>query len=227
LSSDYVSNENVEETEMQIAKIKHGYANFTLAVEDVMLTPNKIIGLVGANGAGKSTLMTLLAGYIKANRAFELSDDYNIDDILFIPSTLTLYEYLSVEELVKVAVGQATKEVTNEFVLAKLGLERKRATRIEDLSQGMQKKLTLINMFTQTYTLLILDEPFNSIDLQYIYQLKEELKVISQRATVLVSSHILDTLSNLCDEFIYLKDGYVLKQFVNSDQAILERELFE
>jgi len=212
---------------MQIAKIKHGYTHFTLAVEDVMLTPNKIIGLVGANGAGKSTLMTLLAGYMKANWAFELSDDYNIDDILFIPSTLTLYDYLSVEELVKVAVGKATKEVTTEFVLAKLGLERKRATRIGDLSQGMQKKLTLINMFTQKYTLLILDEPFNSIDLQYIYQLKEELKVISQSATVLVSSHILDTLSNLCDEFIYLKDGYVLKQFVNSDQAILERELFE
>jgi len=212
---------------MKIINMKHEYNNFTLVIEDVMLTPNTIIGLVGANGAGKSTFMTLLSGFLKANWHFEMSDDYDVNDILFIPSTLRLYDYLSVEEFVRECVSKATRTVDVETILDKLALTDKRNTSIGSLSQGMQKKLTLVNIFTQTYKLLLLDEPFNSIDMQYIYQLKETLRIVRADATILISSHILDTLNNLCDEFIYIKDGYVVKQFNNNNRDILEREIFE
>jgi len=211
---------------VQIIEMKHEYDNFTLALKNVTLNEQQIIGLVGPNGAGKSTFMTILAGFLQANSVFEASLDYKLDDILFIPSSLGLYEYLSVGEFVVANLTQATKEVTVDFVLKRLALTDKKDVRIRDLSQGMKKKLTLINMFTRDYRLLILDEPFNSIDMQYIYQLKQELKAISQVATVLVSSHILDTLSNLCDEFIHLKAGRIFKQFKNDETSVLERELF-
>jgi len=212
---------------VHIVNISHEYKNFLLAVEDVELKPGKIIGLVGANGAGKSTLMSLLSGFLTSNVSFDVSEDYNPSETLFIPSEVALYEYLTVGEFVGLLVQQGTKEVTVEDVLEKLALTNKRNTLIADLSQGMKKKLTLINVFTQKYQFLILDEPFNSIDMQYIYQLKKELQMLSNEATILISSHILDTLSNLCDAFIYLKAGAVVKQFDNNDQTVLERELFE
>jgi len=225
LGEDFMTKEC--ELAVQITNMKHEYNNFTLAIENVTLNEAQIIGLVGPNGAGKSTLMTILAGFLNANWCFEASSDYNENDILFIPSTLRLYDYLSVVEFVGIAIKQATKDVQVDFILDKLALTDKKNVRIRDLSQGMKKKLTLINMFTKDYKLLILDEPFNSIDMQYIYQLKQELKEISKGATVLVSSHILDTLSDLCDAFIYIKAGSVVKTFNNDNDLILEREIFE
>jgi len=212
---------------MDIIQMKHEYEKFTLDISDITLRENKIIGLVGNNGAGKSTLMLLLSGYMEANWQMRCSEDYNVDELVFIPSTLKLYDYLSVEEFLRLAVSQAERDITVEALLEKLRLVNQRHTRISDLSQGMRKKLTLVNMFTKEYKLLILDEPFNSIDMQYVHELKEALREISRTATILVSSHILDTLSNLCDEFIYIKDGVIEKHFVNDDKAALERELFE
>lgn len=212
---------------MYIKKIQHEYNNFTLALEEINLTENKIIGLVGENGSGKTTMMSLLSGFLQANRAFELSDDYNVDDILFIPSSLQLYDYLTVGEFVYLIVKQARKPADVQMVLEKLQLIDKKDIIIRDLSQGMQKKLTLINIFVKQYSLLILDEPFNSIDMGYVYHLNQQLRALKERSTILVSSHILDTLNDLCDEFIYLKQGSVAKRFSNSNPHVLERELFE
>ncbi|GAB2024438.1 hypothetical protein OfM1_05090 [Lactovum odontotermitis] len=211
---------------MNIKNIKHEYPNFTLSINDLSVGENKIIGLVGENGSGKTTLMDLLSGFLKANRSFEVLD-YQMDEILFIPSDLGTYEYLTVGEFCTLVLKSAQHPKELAELLNQLKLADKKDTLISDLSQGMKKKLSLINLFTENYKFLILDEPFNSIDMSYVYDLKKEIKKISERATVLISSHILDTLNDLCDEFIYLKDGAVLKQFENNDKNVLEREIFE
>ena len=78
------------------------------------------------------------------------------------------------------------------------------------------------------YSLVILDEPFNSVDVKYIYQLKKMLIELKKRTTILISSHILDTLNDICDNFVYLKNGEVIKTFSNNhDITVLERELFD
>lgn len=211
---------------MIIKHIMHEYVGFTLDLKDVDLTGNKIIGLVGANGSGKTTLMSILAGFIKANRFFDVQD-YKRDQMMFIPSDVGLYDTLSVYDFVQVVSQYSTKKLEPMILLEKLQLTDKKDEKLIFLSEGMRKKLTLITLFTEDYHFLILDEPFNSVDMSYVRDLKNQIKNLAKNTTILISSHILDTLSDLCDEFIYLSDGSLVKQFANTDAGVLERELFQ
>ena len=107
-------------------------------------------------------------------------------------------------------------------------MEDKKDTLISELSEGMKKKLTLINILTGDYSLIIMDEPFNSIDLKYSYEIKKLILQLKENSTILISSHILDSLIDICDEFVLLKNGKVKKVFANSkDKKQLEDEIFE
>lgn len=196
-------------------------------VRNVLFEDNHIIGLIGENGSGKTTLMNLLSEFLDANIAYEV-EGINVDEILFIPSELEPFEYMTVEEFVDIIREYSNSHKSNQELIETLSLVGKEEVLIGELSQGMRKKLSLINVFTRDYKLIILDEPFNSIDIKYIYQLKQLLVKLKRTSTIVISSHILDTLSDLCDDFIYLEDGRVKKVFKNTgDIKVLERELFE
>jgi len=211
--------------QMEIKRLVHKFSDFTLDVENVALTGNKIIGLVGENGSGKTTLMSILAGFIKVNEIFDVQD-YDINEVKFIPSHIGLYDLLSVYDFVQLVSDQSAKRPDPLSLLDKLQLREKKDEKLFLLSEGMQKKCSLITLFTTDYKFLILDEPFNSIDMHYVYELKKQLRVLSETATILISSHILDTLNDLCDTFVYIKDGQVVKTFANTHTHILEDELF-
>ena len=135
---------------------------------------------------------------------------------------------MSVIEFVDIIRKYSKSKKSNSEILQDLELEDKKDTMVNSLSQGMKKKLTLINVFLYDYSLVILDEPFNSVDVKYIYQLKKMLIELKKRTTILISSHILDTLNDICDNFVYLKNGEVIKTFSNNhDITVLERELFD
>lgn len=212
---------------MYIKKITHNYPSFCLDVSDVEIESNKIIGLIGENGAGKTTFMNLLANIEQSNGEFSVID-YEKIDILYIPSNLEPYEYMTVNEFVEVIRKYSKTNKSNVQILEFLELQNKKNTLISGLSQGMKKKLSLINIFIHDYQLIILDEPFNSVDVKYIYQLKKMMVELKSKSTILISSHILDTLNDICDEFVYLKDGKVYKKFENAGNIdSLERELFD
>lgn len=212
---------------LKINKIVHEYPNFKLNISTLDIKKNNIIGLIGENGAGKTTFMDLLSGLKKSNVSFEVSD-LDSSSILYIPSDLEPFDYMTVIEFIDIIRKYSKVSQTNLDILKKLNLEEKGNVLISELSQGMRKKLSLINVFLHDYKLIVLDEPFNSVDIKYIYQLKKLLSELKKKSIIIVSSHILDTLSDLCDEFIYLEDGKVKKRFKNSGEVdLLERELFE
>lgn len=212
---------------MYIKRITHNYPAFCLDISDIEIQNNKIIGLVGENGAGKTTFMNLLVGLEQCNGIFNVSN-YEQNDILYVPSDLEPYDYMTVNEFVEVIRKYSKTNKSNLQVLELLELQAKKNTLISELSQGMKKKLSLINIFINDYHLIILDEPFNSVDVKYIYQLKKIMIGLKNKSTILISSHILDTLNDICDEFIYLKNGKIYKQFENSETMdSLERELFD
>lgn len=211
--------------------IKELYAkrgSFELFIKDLALKKGTIIGLVGANGAGKTTFMEELAGYgRKASRLYMQGMEKK--EILYIPSQLEAYDYLTVGEFacmcVKYSHGNRVKE---EELLRLLCLADKRDALISELSEGMRKRLNFTPLFLSSYKIVLLDEPFNSIDLDYIYQLKKMLLERRGEATFLISSHILETLQDLCDTFIFLEEGRVKKTF--SGQATireLEKKIFD
>lgn len=212
---------------MIIRRINHKYKNFELDIENLEIENNKIIGLIGENGAGKTTLMDILSKMIKANASFDVQD-YNENDILYIPSQESPYYFLTVSEFCKIVNEYSSSSKTSENLIVELGLEDKKDTLISELSEGMKKKLTLINILTGDYSLIIMDEPFNSIDLKYSYEIKKLILQLKENSTILISSHILDSLIDICDEFVLLKNGKVKKVFANSkDKKQLEDEIFE
>ncbi|WP_208559306.1 ATP-binding cassette domain-containing protein [Marinilactibacillus kalidii] len=212
---------------MMINQIKHEYSNFSLDISNLMLKDNSIIGLIGENGAGKTTLMNILSGMQIANTEMQLGN-YKFENILFIPSDLDPYDYMTVLEFITIVINYSNSIISPQSIIEKLELNEKKDTLISELSQGMKKKLTLINLFLNSYNLIILDEPFNSVDIKYIYQIKKIIIDLKKESIILISSHILDTLADICDEFIYLEDGKVKKTFSNNKNfSTLERELFE
>ena len=212
---------------MIIRRINHKYKNFELDIENLEIGNNKIIGLIGENGAGKTTLMDILSKMIKANASFDVQD-YNENDTLYIPSQVSPYYFLTVSEFCKIVNEYSPSSKTSEDLIVELGLEDKKDTLISELSEGMKKKLTLINILTGDYSLIIMDEPFNSIDLKYSYEIKKLILQLKEISTILISSHILDSLIDICDEFVLLKNGSVKKVFTNSkDKKQLEDEIFE
>lgn len=212
---------------MYINQIAHAYSNFRLQITDLKLPEGEIIGLLGENGAGKTTLMNMLSGYYEANQTFDV-EDFDVDNILYIPSDLEPYPFLTVSEFVTLIINHTGGIKTAKQLISELNLKGKEDTRIEELSQGMRKKLSLISLFIRDIGLLILDEPFNSIDVTYITQLKSILKTFKGKTTILISSHILDTLNDLCDSFILLKNGEVAKTFANTGSIReLEEQLYD
>lgn len=211
---------------MLIKKIVHSYDYFKLDIRNVELSKNKIIGLIGENGAGKTTLMDILSQMVVTNHTFEV-EEYDENNIMYIPSDMIPYDFLTVKEFCEIVIEYTHSNRTSSDVIEELGLSEKKDSRIAKLSQGMKKKLSLINLFLNDYSLIILDEPFNSVDLKYSYQMKDVILKLRENSTVLISSHIIDSLIDICDEFIYLEDGIVKKKFSNTgDKEKLEAELF-
>lgn len=212
---------------MKINKIVHKYSTFELDISQMEIADNQIVGLIGSNGAGKTTLMNVLSRFLVASDAFDVSG-LNEDKILYISSDLVPFDYMSVEEFVNIILKYSKSEKKCSTILDELQLQEKRNTQISDLSQGMTKKLSMVNIFINDYDLIILDEPFNSIDVNYIFQLKRLLLKLKKTTTIIISSHILDTLNDICDEYIYLKDGKVAKHMKNTGKIDeLERELID
>lgn len=204
--------------------IKHTFDNFNLNINNLNLKYKTINGLVGKNGAGKTTLMNAITNNLNINGKIEIN--INEDKILYIPSGLKAYEFLTVKEFINLLLKYNDTNISYDYIVKKLNLEEKEDELILNLSQGMSKKLSLCPIFIRTFDFLILDEPFNSIDVSYICELKDFIKELSKNATILISSHILDTLSDICDNFIVMKNGKIVK-ILDKNYKNLECEILE
>lgn len=127
---------------MYINQITHAYSNFRLQITNLNLPEGEMIGLLGENGAGKTTLMNILSGYYEANQTFDV-ESFDVDNILYIPSDLEPYPFLTVSEFVTLMIEHTGGIKTAEQLISELDLKGKEDTRIEELSQGMRKNYLL------------------------------------------------------------------------------------
>mgnify|MGYP000854421263 CR=1 FL=1 len=209
---------------MILKKLSHSFENFSIYIENLNFDKGKIYALIGKNGAGKTTLMNAITNNLNLNGNIEMDIDEN--KILYIPTELKAYEFLTVKEFINLLLKYNDTNSNYNYVIEKLNLKNKENELIANLSQGMSKKIALSPIFIRNFDFLILDEPFNSIDINYIFELKTYLKEISKDCTILISSHILDTLSDICDEFFIMKDGKIVKILDKSTEK-LESEILE
>jgi ABC-2 type transport system ATP-binding protein len=193
---------------------------------DLELAPGGIYGIVGANGSGKTTLFRCLAGLeayegtINAPvQPFKNSLGLLLAETYFF-SRMTGREYL---RLLCSARGVVEKNLDQRNIF-ELPLDQYVST----YSTGMQKKLAFLGILLQKNQYFILDEPFNGVDIQSNILFQEillELKSLGK--TILLSSHIFSTLSQVCDQIYWLKEGSMVQAAQKEEFSQLEEALRE
>lgn len=196
------------------------------AVEDVTLVvpAGEIYGLIGPNGSGKSTTMKVLLGLLKPTRgtaAIFGRDSSRADsrhDVGFLPENPYFYKHLTGEETLRFygrlcgLKGAALTERINEL-LAMVGLEHARDRRLAGYSKGMLQRIGLAQAIIHRPRLVLLDEPTAGVDpagSRKIRDLIFELK--SQQITVILSSHLLEQVQEVCDRVGIMARGELLRE---------------
>ena len=215
---------------LEIHNLRKAYGSHVV-LHDVSLTlrPGTIHGLVGANGAGKTTLINCLyglendfSGTVRDTAGPAVRDHTGLlpYEPYFYPR-LTGREYL---EFCLQARGRPVVDFTGWNQLLELPLDQY----ADEYSAGMRKKLALLALLVQQFNYLILDEPFNGLDLEANLLLKEILKRLRDRGTgILLTSHILGALTETSDEISVLVGGRVQRHYTAAEFNTLENDLLD
>lgn len=184
-------------------------------------------GLVGLNGAGKTTLLNSIYGFAKIySGEIKLNEAVlNRSLIAFLESSHFFYPYITgLDYLELFAAKNPNYNIQQWNKLMRLPLENL----ISSYSSGMKKKLALMGIIALDRPIMLLDEPFNTLDLESVEILKKILVTLKNEGkTIIVTSHIIETLTSTCDEIHYLKDGKLIGSFEQSQFIILSNELKE
>ncbi len=189
----------------------------------------RIHGIVGLNGSGKTTLFNILSGTENATSGiFSLSSQpLRMQDIAYLETDNYFYPMLTAQEHLNL-FKQTNKNYNEQALLQLFHLPSKQL--IEEFSTGMKKKLALIALLKQDKKLYILDEPFNGIDLEGSILFEKVLTQLKdQGKTILISSHILESLEKTADTISLLSGGKISKTFFpnefNAIHILLGQEL--
>ena len=181
-----------------------------------------ILGFIGANGAGKTTTIKLILGLQSMNGGSVTISGYNIKkdfesaikNIGAIIENPDLYMYMSGYENLKLAakIYNVPKERIEE-VIKIVGLEDKIHDKVKKYSLGMRQRLGIANAILHNPKILILDEPMNGLDPEGIDEFKKLLIYLAkeERMAILISSHILSELENICNRICILSNGTIIK----------------
>lgn len=211
---------------IKIDNLKVNYGNNNVLNELCLeIYDNTIHGLVGLNGSGKTTLLNTIYGLkSKAlgtvqcnNEAIKRNNIAYLETINYFYPRITGKEYLDVFKTQNPNFDIDKWNTLFELPLNKL---------IDDYSTGMKKKLALMGIICLDREILILDEPFNGVDLETVQKIKTLLLKLKIKKTIIITSHILESLLPICDSISYLNDGKIefTKEKKNFNE--IENEIF-
>jgi ABC-2 type transport system ATP-binding protein len=218
--------------------------NNRIVVDIPQLTINEgeIFGLVGNNGAGKTTFFRLLLDLIRTDRGEAVSGDNIISkselwksytgsylDEGFLIDFLTPEEYF---HFIAKAYSLTETDITNKLVLFKglLGeeiLDQKKKY-IRDFSKGNRQKIGIVSALLAEPKVVILDEPFDGLDPTSQIVLKRILIDYNKRykATILISSHDLNHITEICNRIALMEKGKIIRDIVNTETTLAELEQY-
>ena len=186
----------------------------------------KVYGIVGENGAGKTTLFRCIAGLEEFEGEIRSDEKPLKNHLGFLLTDPYFFPKITGREYIQLLCNARQKKITgiDSRNVFDLPLDEFAAT----YSTGMRKKLAITAILLQDNSCLILDEPFNGVDIQsniVIAEIIHKLKGLDK--TVIISSHIFSTLRDTCDEIHLLKNGEFLKTVMKEDFSLLETEMKE
>ena len=209
---------------IEVKNLVKRYGNHA-AVNDLSFTveTGKVVGFLGPNSAGKSTTMNMITGYIAPTEGEVLIDGIDIMDepelakknIGYLPEIPPLYpdlkvrEYLSfVAELKK--VSKKDRDIEVHKIMSKTKTLDVSERLIKHLSKGYKQRVGLAGAMMGNPDILILDEPTVGLDPSQIIEMRELIRELSKNHTVLLSSHIMQEISAVCDEIIIINEGKMI-----------------
>mgnify|MGYP000633588874 FL=1 len=225
---------------IDIVSKKYGKAE-VLNIDALEIPTGQSFGLVGNNGAGKTTLFNILLDLIRPTTGAIVTNDISVHkseawktftgsfiDESFLISYLTPEEYFQfIGDLrginkadIKEFLGQFDEFFNDEV------LEKKKYLR--DLSKGNQKKVGIVAAMMGNPKVVVLDEPFANLDPTTQIRLKKILKTLTdnKEITVLVSSHDLSHVTEVCERIVVLDKGHMVKDIETSQETLKELESY-
>lgn len=185
----------------------------------------KIIGLIGPNGAGKTTLIRIMNGVITPSSGTVHYHGESIDTLRTKAGVVTesagLYPDMTALENLQFYAslyGVKEKERAHEL-LRQFDLEHVSDTLVHTFSTGMKKRLALAKAMLHHPEILFLDEPTNGLDPDGIRQVLDMIRLVNQTqgTTVIITSHLLYQLENVCDTYLFIEQGVLIEQGTLSD----------
>ncbi len=195
------------------------------AVDDLsfVVDTGKVVGFLGPNGAGKSTTMNMITGYITPTSGTVLIDGIDMGQkpekakakIGYLPEIPPLYQDLRVREyLIFTAelkkMGRKRRDAVVHDVMEKTGILDVSERLIRHLSKGYRQRVGLAGALVGDPDILILDEPTVGLDPAQIMEMRELIRNLSRDHTILLSSHIMQEISAVCDEIIVINQGRMM-----------------
>lgn len=211
---------------IQIRNISKRFFNVN-ALNDVSfdIPDGEVIGILGPNGAGKSTLLKIIAGVLNADTGSVKPTDGIWPEIVYKPDRLLYPNHLSVTNYLMMFAGLANlsggrrREVV-ERALDQVSLSAAKHKRISELSKGMRQRLGLAQILIGDAPIILLDEPSNGLDPVGQQEILAEIRQLNRTGkTILISSHQLQEVTELCSQIIILSQGEI--RYANSMQAAL------
>lgn len=192
---------------------------------NLVLAEGKIHGIVGLNGSGKTTLLNTLFGLMKPcdSQIMWHQQPLTKKHIAILPTENFFYSYITGREYLMV-IDNPAFDADKWNDLFELPLDQL----IDNYSTGMKKKLAFLAVLKQDKPILILDEPFNGIDMESCSIMRSILLKIKEKGkTILITSHIIETLTNLCDQIHHLENGTIKQSRSKSEFDAFEKEIFD
>ena len=209
---------------IEINNLEKNYGSIQ-AVKGINLTINsgEILGLLGPNGAGKSSTLRILTGYLKSTSGTVLVKGLDVNDkelqvkklIGYLPESAPLYpemlvfDYLlyiaEIREIPKSKVVNRLKELANLC-----GIKDVMHQSINSLSKGYKQRVGLAQAMISDPEILVLDEPTTGLDPNQIVEIRNIIKEIGKKKTVIFSTHILSEAEATCDRIVIVNSGKVV-----------------
>lgn len=197
----------------------------TIAVDDISfeVKDGEIVGLLGPNGAGKSTTMNMITGYIEPTSGQIIVNGNDIlkspkkvkKQIGYMPEGVPLYYELTPKEFIsymaelKLVKKKNRKEEVSR-VIKETELEEVQNRLIRSLSRGYKQRVSLAGALVGNPDIIILDEPTVGLDPKQITEIRRLIKNLGKKHTVILSSHILSEVSQICERVIIINKGKLI-----------------
>ena len=209
---------------IEVKNVTKKYGNL-VAVNNISFTvkDGEVVGFLGPNGAGKSTTMNMITGFIEPTEGTIIVNGYDVSkkpirakkQIGYMPEGVPLYTELTVKEFITYMaelkrIKRKERREKVQKALEETGLKDVEKKLIRNLSRGYKQRVSLAGALVGDPDVIILDEPTVGLDPKQITDIRKLIKKLGKNHTVILSSHILSEVSQICERVIIINKGKLI-----------------